>query len=263
MSFLLSKELNSRVEHTNIYDPRALAAFKKGARCDYPFTIDDLNERIHPKIDSLEFLNIRLSEMESQSVNNSFLLDSLMNAADKERVDAIESFKKERVAAIQSSIDSLMEYMQGRDSISLTLNGKYVELSKLKYEYAVKYADACGDVLKNYGLFLPVALADSIYFINNLKIDVENAICTLQVKRFELSNDVEYSLIEFQKNRRESTSFWTFLYYSVCTSASCSFGDIAPNSWFTRLLSCIELIICIVLIALFIESLKGENDGRG
>lgn len=46
MSFLLSKELNSRVEHTDIYDPRALAAFKKGARCDYPFTIDDMNEHL-------------------------------------------------------------------------------------------------------------------------------------------------------------------------------------------------------------------------
>lgn len=260
-SFLLSEELNSRVGHTNISDPCALAEFKKSTRCDYPFTIDNLNERIRPKIDSLELLNIRVSELESQSVNNSLLLDSMMNVAEKERADAIESFKKEKVATIQSSIDSLMEYMQGRDSISLILNGKYVELSELKYEYAVKYANACGDVLKNYGSFLPAALADSIHFINNQKIDAECAILRLQHKRLEISDDVKCSIIEFKENRLESTSYWTFLYYSVCTSTSCSFGDMAPNTWFTRLLSCLELIICIVLIALFIESIKAKNGG--
>lgn len=63
-------------------------------------------------------------------------------------------------------------------------------------------------------------------------------------------------MIKFHENRREAVGFMDFLYYSVCVSTTVSFGDIAPNSGFTRTVAIIELLLCILLVGIVLDKIN-------
>lgn len=254
-SFLLSKEMNTHVESYFVTDSLSILSLEKKMRSEIPFTIEDLNVKLRPIVDSVKQINENIEILTNGIQVDNHRIDSLILVANLYRDSSIEEYKKSRIAGIQNSIDSLEMTMIGVDSTILILDGRYVELAILKYDYAVELAKTYSLLLEHYGAFIPNDISDSLVVMNGRQIQKEAMLSSSQTILRDLSHEILDYSSSFQKVRRESMSYWTFVYYSIGVSTTFSYGDIAPNSSLTRCLSCIELLICIIIVALFIESL--------
>ena len=158
----------------------------------------------------------------------------------------------------QHRVDSLTEYLDGLDSTIMILQGKYVELSHLELELAEQRAKVSSYVLEHYGSFIRNSLASQFEEINNNYINLMIDISKKEQQRRDVISNIKNQVKEFHDNRYESISFGDFLYYSICVSTTVSFGDIAPNNSLSRWLAIIELLSCLILVAVIIERIKNK-----
>lgn len=143
--------------------------------------------------------------------------------------------------------------MLGKDSTELIIQGKYVELAHLKYEYAKKNAEILDYVIRHFGSFIPDSLSKELARLNQEWIQLSNKIQNLENSRRTISSRIKKSVNLFHQNRRDTVSFWDFLYYSICVSTTVSFGDIAPNDGWSRFLAIAEILSCMVLLGILLD----------
>ena len=145
----------------------------------------------------------------------------------------------------------------------MILSGKYVELAKLQYEYALKNVKIESMVSQYIGNFIPDSLSHKIRECNERYIYISWDIQNLETERREVSSLIRNSVADFHHNRLESVNFLDFLYYSICISTTVSFGDIAPNDGPTRFIAILELLLCLFIVGAIVSSvIKNKKLGN-
>lgn len=78
-----------------------------------------------------------------------------------------------------------------------------------------------------------------------------------------MTHGIRDLISSFHHNRLKSVGLLDFCYYSICVSTTVSFGDIAPNTGWTRFLAIAELLLCMFLLAILLDGVaKKVNNGK-
>ena len=263
-SFSISSQMNKYMDRYDLLDSTInLATFHQGAKDKMPIAIDDYITLIRPDFIRLDSINVLLVRNQKLLEGNQLRSRMLSMEADENRQSAIHAFTDSLLFEDQKRIDSLRRFMLGKDSTELIIQGKYVELAHLKYEYAKKNAEILDYVIRHFGSFIPDSLSKELARLNQEWIQLSNKIQNLENSRRTISSRIKKSVNLFHQNRRDTVSFWDFLYYSICVSTTVSFGDIAPNDGLTRFTAILELLMCLVFVGVIIDKInKKINQNR-
>lgn len=254
-SFLISEQLNKYVDRYEFLDPEIdLAAYHRNAKDNLPITIDGFTTLIKPSFEKLEATNDSLFHKQNLLSACKEKLDSLNVIASVMRNDSIERLRDQLISGCQKKIDSLKLFMEGKDSTEMIIAGKYVEMAQLQYEYAIKNVEIQSMILQNFGSFIPDSLSRQIRCYNENYIGLLMDISVLEKDRRIVSSKIRDLTIDFHANRLNAVGFVDFIYYSFCVSTTVSFGDIAPNNGLARAIAIIELLFCIILVGVIVNS---------
>ena len=253
-SYLISEQLNKHVERYEfLASDIDLAAYHRDAKDSMPITIGEFSELIKPDFERLELINDSLIAMREIIKRDSVKLDSLGAVAEENRKEAIKSLKENYLSKLRSRIDSLRTFMDGRDSTDMIIQGKYIEMAELQYEYAKKNAQVQSYISNHYGGLIPENLSLQISELLGNDIRLTSDVVRLENARRAVSSNIKDTTRAFHENRLNSVSFCDFLYYSICVSTTVSFGDIAPNNGSTRFIAILELLICLILVGTIVH----------
>lgn len=256
-SFLISDQLNKRLERYDVLSYSFdIASYHRDVKDAMPVKISDYDDMIDPTLDSLDALNrITESKKEYQKYLE-MVLDSVGRKLGQERTTEIDSIRRSYLSVYQHGIDSIEQYMIGKDSTELILDGTYIELANKKLEYAIKWNEIESRIMDNYDLMGGSALRDTFSRLQNELIGLIVEIPKYEIARREIGGRIRSLSGQYHSNRREAVHFLDFLYYSICVGTTVSFGDIAPNCGWTRLFAVVELLICVGLLAYILEFIK-------
>lgn len=253
-SFFISEQLNKYVDRYEFLDPEIdLAAYHRNAKDKLPITIDGFTTLVKPSFNELQATNDSLLFKQNLLSDCKERLDSLSKIASAMREDSIERFREHLLSGIQEKIDSLNRFLEGRDSTIMIIEGKYVEMAQLQYEYAKKNAEVQSMICQNIGNFIPDSISQQIRWCNENYMRLTMDMSTLELARRDFSSKIRDLTIVFHKNRQNAVSYMDFVYYSICVSTTVSFGDIAPNDGLTRTIAIIELLLCIILVGSIVD----------
>lgn len=263
-SYLISEQLNKHIQRYEFLDPKFdLATFHKDTKDAMPITIDGFVELVNPSFDSLQAVNDSLLLKQSALKNCTERCDSLVRVASVIRDDSVKQVRELMLSVYQERIDSLSQFMKGKDSTEMIIAGKYVEMARLQFEYAKKNVEVQVLIGKYWGNFIPDSLSHQIWKCNEDYVWLTTEIQELEQLRRDISSLIRTATIAFHNNRLDAVSFWDFLYYSICVSTTVSFGDIAPNDGWTRFLAVLEILLCMILLGILlngiIAKLNAEN----
>lgn len=264
-AYLISEQLNKHVERYDFLNPEIdLAAYHRNAKDSLPIAISEFSYLIKPEFERLEMINDSLIIKESSLRRDCIKLDSLNTIATENREETIKTLKGNYLFELQSRIDSLQSYMDGKDSTEMIVQGKYVEMAGLQYEYAKKNAMVQSYIIKHYGGLIPGELSLQISELYGYYVKQMCEIVYWESARREVSSKIREATLAFHHNRLNSVSFCDFVYYSICVSTTVSFGDIAPNNGSTRFVAILELLICLILVGVIAHGVIAviSNDNK-
>lgn len=261
-AFLISDQLNKYVERYEFLQPDIdLAAYHMNAKDSMPITISEFSNMIRPDLENLQSANDSLIMKKDAFEKLKVQWDSLSRIASKMMTDSVNKVRVELLSGYQERIDSLERYIESEDTTKMIIEGKYVELAKLQYEYAKRKAKVEAMFCQYIGNYIPDSLSHQIRRCNDGYIQLTWDIQEVENERRNVTSRIRQSIIDFHNNRIESVSWHDFLYYSICVSTTVSFGDIAPNNGVTRSVAILELLMCLFIVGYIVDRIikrRGE-----
>ena len=262
-SFLISEQLNKYVGQHEYLNPEIdLAAYHRNAKDNMPITIDGFSAMMKPTFERLEATNDSLSFNQHRLNACIQEWDSLSRIASAMRYDSVKLLKERMLSGYQEKIDSLRRFLEGKDSTRMIIEGKYVEMAQLQYEYAKRNAEIQSLIGQYIGNFIPDSLSRQIRKCNEGYLEITIEIQELEQQRRDVSSQIRNLIVDFHENRRDAVGFLDFLYYSICVSTTVSFGDIAPNSGLTRVIAIIELLFCIIIVGIIANRIINSREKK-
>ena len=259
-SFYVSSQYNERVrsvwdaiEHEGIFEIKDLT--------EVPFALDEFNQRIRNINDSIiasyDYEAALKAEQESVKIS----IDQVYSRLEDSRYEQVEEFKSKHLQPYQDSLERFKNFIAqlGLDEKEMISKGYYLELAKLELVVAQKNSELCDYVLSNWSGFGDRAHYDSYDTLVTRDLDIQNKLSECQEKRRDWLARYNQLVKDFHWNRIEKVRFIDFVHFSLLVSTSNSFGDILPNTTYTRILVSIQLLIGIFLLAMFMEELFKSN----
>lgn len=261
--YLISEQLNKRIDRYDFIDKEIdLATYRDNLNDAIPLSINDFKDYIKQDFIKLDSINRSLYVLHKIVDSLQCEMDSLSKQAVIIRGDNINSYRNKALIEYEQRIDSLESYLALNDSTQMIIQGKYVELAELNYQYALKRYEMQTYILKHYGSFIAEDFNSRMHNDNEKLIAYEDSIQIMELYRFDVSRKIRTTVGLFHANRRETVGFKDFLYYSICVSTTVSFGDIVPNSNLSRLLAIFEILICLVLVAIILNRIIKRIDEK-
>lgn len=262
-AFLISDQLNKYVERYEFLQPDIdLAAYHRNAKDSMPITISDFSNMIRPDLEKLQSTNDSLRMKKDAFEKCVAQWDSLSRIASEMRNDSVNKIREKLLSGRQERIDSLRRYLEGKDSTQMIIEGKYVELAQLQYEYARENAKIEAMLSQYIGNFIPESLSHQIRRCNEDYMQLTFDVQEEESERRNVTSKIRQSTIDFHENRLESVSWVDFLYYSICVSTTVSFGDIAPNNGTARFFAILELLICLFIVGYIVDRIIKRREGE-
>lgn len=253
-AYLISDQLNKYVEKYEFLNLDIdLATYHRNAKDCMPITISDFTEMIRVDLEKLQSANDSLSVKKDAYEKCVVRWDSLSRIASGMRADSVKMMHERLLGGCQSKMDSLKQLIVGKDRTEMILEGKYVELAQLRYEYAKKNAEVESYMTKYIGFFIPDSLSHQIRRCNEDYLELSMEIYDMESLRRNATYRIRQAAIDFHRNRLKSVNWVDFLYYSICVSTTVSFGDIAPNNGTTRFVAILELLLCLFIVGFIVD----------
>ncbi|RYE01997.1 MAG: two pore domain potassium channel family protein [Sphingobacteriales bacterium] len=217
------------------------------------------------KADSLRMTNDSIKKTINALIHQTDSIEPLSRKAyakhEKVLWENVERWKGRQVPdLIKAKLESVaqaIEILKKDERINgVTIAQLKVEKAKIEYEVAKINVVASDFLLKNLAIFQDTSLVkdfrffDSIYSNNKFYI-----IPKLELESRGVENEIEQLRYDAIDSYSRRVSFLDFLLFSASNSSTVTYGDITPNDSFVRFILFIQAISCIVLMALFIESL--------
>lgn len=253
-SYLISDQLNKSIKRYDyLTDSLNREEYHLNAKDEMPITISEFSEMINPEFAKRDSIKAILALKQDTLEKYLHGLDSLGKIAVKVRSATIQHFKDSMMQYQQARLDSINELIAANDSIRMIRMGKYIERAHYEIEYADRMQQVSKYVLDHYGSFIPEEMSSQIGNFNLGVIRLECEVDNLKIQERFLSHGIRDLISSFHNNRHESVGLLDFFYYSICVSTTVSFGDIAPNNGWTRFLAIVELLLCMLLLAVLLD----------
>lgn len=125
---------------------------------------------------------------------------------------------------------------------------------------------------KNDIMLLKIAKKDTKKEINKLKLRLNKVnidIHKISIEREEINKKIAATLqksskqrkklkklyLQRKKERLEIIDYFDFLYFSLGIATNTTFGDISANNKLVKILISLQLLVCIILLAKFLNSI--------
>lgn len=260
-SFLVSEQMNKHLARYDLVSKEFnLASFHAEAKDLMPVSVDGFVGGISTKL-------MRLSEVNDSILVHGRQIDSLQRKEESLRLVAVahrdsnvNAYLEKAMRPYIHQLDSLEQIITGMDSTKAIYDGLLIEKTQLEVDYAVKNKEVLDYVFRNLQLFIPLEERDLLNDYSSKIVSSTVEKNSLELERYELVRSIRMSVYTFHDNRRSSIGFLDFLYYSFCVSTTVSFGDIAPNNGWTRLIAILELLSCIVLVHFILTGLTKKGN---
>lgn len=194
-------------------------------------------------------------------------LKKLSTRLEDNRSKRIELFRHQQLDAIQNDRDQLESKIVELEKGLPKEEGVYhplrtvvaemrLDLSRRDLNLATKRLEVAQKIVNDFGEFAEPddwqefkAVYDQIGI--NLKeiIDISSADAKLRSEAYDL-------VAKWRQQRSSKLGFAAFIYFSIGISTTTTFGDIIPNHSATRSIVTAQLLVSIIIVGLFVNSLS-------
>lgn len=220
----------------------------------YSKQVDSLRKKIIIKTNELN-----AKKKLRDSIN--FLQTKTRNIFEGKRRDSIEAWRKRQVPqALKDSINILTKiikrYKENGVNDRYTLAKFGLELSKKELELATIEVESSDFILKNLLFFSDSLLLPKLITLDTVYNQLEyHVIPDLELEINKLEYDIEHMDYNLLNEYYYRINFMDFLLFSASNASTVTYGDIIPNSTLARILTFMQALICICLIAFFTDAL--------
>jgi Ion channel len=236
-----------------------------------PFDIAEFNQLLFPIFsqinvlkqtkDSLITLERQLNTSERRIYDSlmygySHNVDSLIVAQTSKLQTEIENYESD-ISVLEKNRSELnhSQYSVHVADLKVKASQNALLIAQIKYKI---YDDAVRNTMKYYD---GVTISAYQKISDSLR-DVSDSLQKIEKKTFELTTHISRLTTRYEENRKKKVTLLDFLYFSVLTSTSNSFGDIIPNSIWVRSLIIVQLLFSIFLLGVLIDSVKRKVDKK-
>ena len=211
-------------------------------------------------------LRLEISRLEAE-------LDKLSKRLEDNRSKRIELFRQQELGALEDERNKLEseivlyeKQLPAEGSIYHPL-GRVVaemrlELSRKDLNLATKRLEVARKIVDDYGEFADPndfqqfkAVYDQIGIHQKEILGIFSA----ELKLRSEANDL---VAKWREQRSSKLGFLDFIYFSIGVSTTTTFGDIIPNHSVTRSIVTAQLLVSIVIVGLFVNSLSPNSPSR-
>ncbi|MEO8066772.1 MAG: potassium channel family protein [Flavobacteriales bacterium] len=154
--------------------------------------------------------------------------------------------------AIAASGTSITDELQ-RATLSL-------DKAKLEYDIAVIKASSGGYVLHHLTSFMDSAASAEAWRIDSLWAQYEyRKVPQAEELRYSLNYELEHLKYSAMAGWSERLSFFDFILFSASNASTVTYGEMLPNDTTMRISLFVQAIVCIVLIAMFIDRVSASR----
>ena len=203
-----------------------------------------------------------LKEVEREIDKTDTAIENLYNELSSKRALNIDEYKhkelsgfKEREKQFQLEIDSYNNYLSTEnDSIARLpmvkqLSSKKVALAELKLERAKKESNVANYIVENMQTFIPKDLKDKQTNLQNKRINLSEEVLKLEESKKDKKDQLSAFVEKYAEKRKSWLGYIDFLYFSIGISTTTTFGDIIANNKWARLVTTMQLLVCIFIVA--------------
>lgn len=180
--------------------------------------------------------------------------DELYRELDKDRAKEVDIYNKKNIEPLESESEEIEQKLSSRDYSTQ----QRVDLRTRNLEISKKLLAHHSFVLSNFGQFGSADLRDRIQ-------DEDQKLQIFREKHARAEEDYREKRVEvydaFMQARADifsSIGLVDFLYFSACVSTTTTFGDITANNRWVRLLVVLQILIGIMILAFFIQSITAK-----
>jgi uncharacterized coiled-coil protein SlyX len=194
-------------------------------------------------------------------------LKNLSRRLEDNRSKRIEQFRHQQLDVLQDDRDQLESKIVELEKGSPNEEGVYhplrtvvaemrLDLSRRDLNLATKRLEVAKKIVDDFGEFAEPAdwqqfkaVYDQIG-INQKEIgEIYSADAKLRLEAYDL-------VVKWRQQRSSRLSFADFIYFSIGVSTTTTFGDIIPNHSVTRSIVTGQLLVSIIIVGLFVNSLS-------
>lgn len=234
-----NKILNSSSLYDNLTTTKRKLALSHIAEKEIKKNLKETEDSIHILI--VNYQEKRMNKLDSLT---KFKTDSLNEYYSKLLEDSVKC---------QSPATNPSEIMDGvlcKIRIDSIILKKRTDSLKISYDKADLFLKGFkfGDPELHNRILSKQELEQNLYnsYFDNLKFSSD-----LTNKFYDIVSDIRQLYNEI--------NYWDFLFYSIGIATTTTFGDIIAVDFFMRLAACIELLVCVVLLALLLNRLKNSQ----
>lgn len=162
------------------------------------------------------------------------------------------SEKKQTLEYIKKSYQYDPERWKPMDII---VANEQVELSNKQLELSKKTLEAQKYIIKNYGAFADPKLMHTMRVLEDKRESYVDERMILNNEIGELRGDLNNIWRESYKIRVSKLNFLDFIYFSLITATTTGYGDITPNNRIIRFVVIFQIVISLIIFALFIDNI--------
>jgi hypothetical protein len=184
----------------------------------------------------------------------------------------IEQYVADKILKFQPDIKRLsseMEYIlrqegvKNPDDLSSTAGIVYadlaLQLAKTRLDMSKVEVDARGYALNHLEDFQRLPQQQE-YVKHNKEVDaLYKEVSGLRESTNDYHKQLYDALVAYRTAAEQTLGYWDFFYFSVGAATTATFGDIAPNSKFVRILVCIQVLGSILATGFTVSGLTKER----
>jgi hypothetical protein len=260
-------------QELNLYPFGSLEGFLRSDRdVPMPAQVNDLTEAATRASELLRSART-LRETESQLTAESQRVEREMTEVSAEleenRASRIEEFRRLEIGPLEQSRAAIVERLSGvearlnpdenrYDPLRAVVAGIRVELAEHDLHMALKRADIADRVVREYGQFASPEDVKRWRDLDAQAAAVRDGLTNAGRDRADLRRATLDLLDELRAERVSRVGFWDFVYFSIGVSTTTTFGDIVPNHTLTRSIVTIQLLLSILIVGVFVNSLSED-----
>jgi ion channel len=167
---------------------------------------------------------------------------------------------------LENKIEGLKEFRPSSSSeedspLDLPIAEMNVDLARKNYEIATKRLAIADKVVSDFGSFAEPGDLATYTKLQNQATEVRNRLEDIGNRESNLRERI-YSLHQrWNKERTPRLGLGDFFYFSIGVSTTVTFGDITPNHYGVRALVTIQILVSVLLVGMFLNSLAPSGDG--
>jgi hypothetical protein len=237
--------------------------------------LDEVTRDVAPLLQGLSDLPKREAMLTRRAAEVSAARDAAWKKASQNASKEIEKYEREGTATLATERNDAEARLKEAEKtaenlrdpvaalpVQISAANLRVQLAQIDVRLAQKRLEIADFVSEQYGAFITPADRATLKRLSDEEGRLLDEQLTLQTQRTTLRDHLSKILARAAANRRSRLSFVDFVYFSLGVSTTVTFGDITPNHTLVRTAVSVQLLLSIVVVGVFLNSLASPSFER-